>query len=191
MTASKKELRQQAYEIRAAMGDPDRTRIAAGISAHMSQVAGFPFAEKNVALYAAVRGEIDIMPLAAKLQAAGAVTALPVPVAGHALTFAVFDAQSVFETGAFDIPVPQDRARTVNPDILLMPCLAFSAAGHRLGYGGGYYDRYLGAFNAADRPLTIGIAPECLRFDMLPVEAHDISLDYIVTEAAVYVPRRP
>ncbi|MDT8406996.1 MAG: 5-formyltetrahydrofolate cyclo-ligase [Methylococcales bacterium] len=69
-------------------------------------------------------------------------------------------------------------------DVVLVPGLAFDAHGGRLGYGAGYYDRLL----ARLRPeaVTIGLAFECQRVAQVPMAAHDVPLDCLVTEAAVY-----
>jgi 5-formyltetrahydrofolate cyclo-ligase len=63
---------------------------------------------------------------------------------------------------------------------LIVPLLGFDAAGYRLGYGGGYYDRTLAAM--APRPLSIGVGYELGRLDTIHPQAHDIPLDAIVTE---------
>ena len=65
-------------------------------------------------------------------------------------------------------------------------CVGFDEARYRLGYGGGYYDRTLAAWPAANRPATIGVAFESGRCDALPHENHDMPLDAVVTESAIY-----
>lgn len=71
----------------------------------------------------------------------------------------------------------------VVPDILLVPLLGFDLDRYRLGNGGGYYDRTLGAMDI--KPYTIGIGFDCLRLDTIYPFAHDVPLDAIVTESGV------
>lgn len=68
-------------------------------------------------------------------------------------------------------------------DVIIIPLLAFDESGNRLGYGGGWYDRFL-----AEQPqaLKIGLAYDVQRAPTLPVEPHDRSLDYVVTEANIF-----
>lgn len=67
-------------------------------------------------------------------------------------------------------------------DLLIIPCLGFDEHLYRLGYGGGYYDRYLADFTG----ITCGIAFECQKIDQVPTERFDIPLHMIVTEEKVY-----
>jgi len=83
------------------------------------------------------------------------------------------------QEGAFRIPVPA-QIEVLVPDLLLVPCVGFDRHCYRLGYGGGFYDRTLAALSP--RPATLGIALSCTAVDALPVEAHDIPLDGILTE---------
>ena len=86
------------------------------------------------------------------------------------------------------IPVPATAAGPT-PDVLLLPLVAFDAAGYRLGYGGGYFDRTLAAMHP--RPLTIGVGFDlCAVADIRP-ERHDIPLDLIVTESGIRWVNRP
>lgn len=85
--------------------------------------------------------------------------------------------------GVYDIPVP-DGTEVLAPDIALVPMNGFDENCYRLGYGGGYFDRTLMACNR--RLLTIGIAYEMLRLPSIYPQAHDIPMDFVVTEAAVY-----
>lgn len=83
-----------------------------------------------------------------------------------------------------DHPPPDPHA----VDVVIVPGVAFTADGHRLGQGGGWYDRFL--VRVADRCTTVGVgfAPQLV--GELPVEAHDVTLDVVVTDAAVVrVPR--
>jgi 5-formyltetrahydrofolate cyclo-ligase len=75
----------------------------------------------------------------------------------------------------------------VTPDLLLVPLLAFDHRGHRLGYGGGYYDRTLAALPHA---TAIGCAYAAQQVDDLPATAQDVPLHAIATERGVLVSRR-
>src|SRR5690606_21931832 len=84
--------------------------------------------------------------------------------------------------GIWNIPIPAER-EPVRPTALLVPVVGFDAAGYRLGYGGGYYDRTLALLEP--RPLTIGVGYAGARLDTIHPQPHDIPLDAIVTEAGV------
>jgi 5-formyltetrahydrofolate cyclo-ligase len=72
------------------------------------------------------------------------------------------------------------------PDLILLPLNGFDAAGYRLGYGGGYFDRTLAALSP--RPLAVGVGFEINRLDSIQPESHDQRLDWIVTEAGAFRP---
>ncbi len=103
------------------------------------------------------------------------VVAENMPMAFHAWT-----PQTAMISDRYGIPIPAEP-RELLPDVLLVPLVAFDAAGYRLGYGGGYFDRTLAQLSPA--PLTIGVGYELGRVDSILPEAHDIPLDRIVTEA--------
>ncbi len=84
---------------------------------------------------------------------------------------------------AWGIPTPENRV-LVSPSILFVPLLGFDRQGHRLGHGGGYYDRTLAEF--ARKPLTVGIGYESGRLDSIFPQEHDIPMDVVVTEKAVH-----
>lgn len=87
--------------------------------------------------------------------------------------------------------IPSGKGASVRPDFVLTPCLGFSEGCRRLGYGGGYFDRWLASFAAQGgaRPILCGIASEaCLVPDEL-FEAHDMPMDLVATERRLL--RRP
>lgn len=76
---------------------------------------------------------------------------------------------------------------TIIPDIIITPLLAFNINGHRIGYGGGYYDRYLNSIKQTNKSiLTIGLSFENDTKEKWKVEEHDVSLDYVVCSTKVY-----
>lgn len=84
--------------------------------------------------------------------------------------------------GCFQIPEPVNRMIPDTPDIIIVPGVAFSYRLERMGYGGGYYDRFLKESHA----FKLGIAFEFQMFEKLPVEKHDITMDMILTEKQRY-----
>ena len=79
--------------------------------------------------------------------------------------------------------VPEADVDPTWPDVVVVPGLAFTAAGERLGQGGGWYDRYLAQVRADCTTIGVCFAEQIL--DTLPVEAHDVTMDHIVTERGV------
>lgn len=129
------------------------------------------------------QAEFDARPFATWLHSRGVQTALPVVVApGQALEFQAWWPGVAMAAGAYDIPVPVNTARRV-PDVLLVPPVGIGAAGDRLGYGGGFFDRTLAAI--APPPITIATAFELSRVPTTYPQAHDILMDFVVTEAGV------
>ena len=87
------------------------------------------------------------------------------------------------ETGCYGIREPRrDKIRPVPPeeiDAIVVPAVAFDRRGHRVGYGGGYYDRFL---PGSPRAVRIGAAFSCQIVDRVPADLHDLTVDRIVTE---------
>ena len=80
----------------------------------------------------------------------------------------------------------QEGCKQYNPDVFLVPLLAFDEEGCRIGYGGGYYDTTLAHYREMKDIIAIGIAYEAQKWpENLPVEAHDEKMDFIVTEKKV------
>lgn len=132
-----------------------------------------------VAGYRPVRDEADPREL---MKALGTALALPRIDAKHtALSFREWREGDALVDNHHGIPEPRADAKIVTPDAVLVPLLAFDAHGHRLGYGGGYYDRTLNA----TRAFTIGIAYAGQEVRELPREAHDRPLDAVITENGV------
>jgi 5-formyltetrahydrofolate cyclo-ligase len=130
-----------------------------------------------------IRGEPDLAPVVARWLAADAKrrAALPV-VEGDRLAFAPWMPGMALQPGRFDIPVPPGTAR-LTPQLMLIPCVGFDDARYRLGYGGGFYDRTLGAL--AVRPVMVGVAFDCGRVTSIDPQPHDIRLDLVITESGV------
>ena len=87
------------------------------------------------------------------------------------------------EKGAFGIPVPPANAPVAHPDVIVAPLSAFDRKGGRTGYGGGFYDRTLAAFET--KPFYVGAAFGAQECDEIPCEKTDFTLDCIVTEKEI------
>jgi len=127
--------------------------------------------------------EIDVMPLMARLAREGWRTALPVVMGrGRPLMFRAWAPGEPTVAGAWSIPVPLETAPELEPDVLLVPMLAFDGAGFRLGYGGGFYDRTLAALRAKKPVVAVGVAYAAQEVAELPHGFYDEPLDWILTE---------
>ncbi|MEM0907327.1 MAG: 5-formyltetrahydrofolate cyclo-ligase [Pseudomonadota bacterium] len=178
MRNAKRALRQHAMARRAeaAASNPSAGDALAQHAAHIAT-------PRCVAAYRPIRNEIDPLPLARALVARGASLALPV-VDGGAIHFCAWREGEPLRKGKFGIEEPMGPK--VSPDLLLVPLLAFTRQGDRLGYGAGHYDCYI-----ASHPdiTTIGVAFAAQEVQDLPIEDHDQALSLIVTEKTWIAPR--
>lgn len=138
-----------------------------------------------LAAYWPIRSEIDPRPLLKAIGRSAAGWALPAVEDGR-LAFRAFAEGDALVAAPFGLSEPAPTAAPAVPDILLVPLAAFDRSGGRLGYGRGYYDGYLAARSAAgSAPLAIGLAFSCQEEPLVPSEAHDQRLDWIITEDEV------
>jgi 5-formyltetrahydrofolate cyclo-ligase len=178
---TKTDLRREAAAARAALaasagdiGDRLATSFACAVLLKPPHV---------VAGYYPFRDEADPLPVLRLLAASGWTCALPVPVDGPGgLVFRAWEPDAPVAAGRYGIPVPEESASEVRPDVVLVPLLAYDGAGRRLGYGAGYYDRALAGLRRAGHVLAVGIAYAGQRIDLVPAQGHDQHLDMVVTE---------
>ena len=168
-------------QLRAAARDKRKSLANAGFaSAIASHAESLPLRnDMIVGAHHALPDEADPAALLARLVEMGCHIAFPRVAAKHQpLEFHRVPDGEVLAPGAFGIHEPLAHWPRVTPGLLLVPLLAFDPAGHRLGYGGGFYDRTL---EKLDVP-AIGIAYAGQEVASLPHEAHDRTLDMILTE---------
>ncbi len=145
---------------------------------------------RAVGLYAAIRGEVDTLPLIEAARAAGKRVAFPrARRSEETLTFYEVESEVELSPGAFGVPEPaEDDSRRLPIDqlsLLIVPGIAFDRRGHRLGFGGGFYDRLLGA----SRLPSVGLAYAWQIHDALPAGDHDRGVDIVVTETGWFEAR--
>jgi 5-formyltetrahydrofolate cyclo-ligase len=144
-----------------------------------------------VAGYRARGGEIDPWPLMQRLAAAGARLALPVALdRDSALTFRAYAEGDPLEPDAFNIASPISGSPDVVPDLVITPLLSFDRRGHRLGQGGGHYDRTLTDLRANAPVFVLGLAYAGQEVSEVPAEPHDQRLDAILTEKGYIAVRK-
>lgn len=172
-------IRQQMRAWRAAQ-DPDRLRAWSGqVCLHLRSDQRFARARTIHSFWPMVeRGEVDIRPVLRSIQDGGRTLWLPI-VHERNLLHARFQSEASLRTAPFGQlePVGEPSA-SVDPDLILVPALAVDHAGHRVGYGGGYYDRFLSASTA----LRVGVVFSAQIRRDLPTDPHDIPLHAIVSE---------
>ncbi len=170
-------MRKAAFAARAAAHAKGQGQAAAILADFLR-----PHAGKVLAGYMPMRSEID--PLPAMATHPGPV-GVPVIVArGAPLRFREWSEDVPLVEGDFGALIPAEGA-WVEPEVLIVPLVAFDARGWRLGYGGGFYDRTLQELRAKRPTLAIGFAFAAQELPEVPVEPTDQRLDAVVTEAGV------
>ncbi len=181
----KSSLRKELIAKRDALGI-DPIRKASGIIFDkLASLDAFKRA-KTVMTYVSFGSEVETHRFIAQLLAAGKTAVTPVCDKGRSM-IAALTAQfpQGFEKNGFGIlEIPKEQAVAVDPraiDLIVVPCVAYAASGYRLGYGGGYYDRFLPRL----RPdaVTAGVVMEELLVDAVPIGAYDVKTKIVLTQA--------
>ena len=179
--AHKDELRSRALSRRDLLTVEQRVTAAEAAAAMPIQLEIGP--GTIVAGYSPINSEIDPFPLMRALEKSGAELALPVIVKrDHPLIFRSWSPDEGLVRGSYGIFQPSSDAPDVDPDIVLVPLAAFDKAGHRIGYGRGYYDRTLHELRAMKKITVIGIAFAVQEIEIVPRLPHDEQLDCVLTE---------
>ncbi len=132
--------------------------------------------------FAPLPDEPRIWPLLRRLAGSGVALALPVVQGkGLPLLFRAWKPGDSMERGVWNIPQPKADKPEVEPDILLVPLLAFDRRGWRLGYGGGFYDRTLALLRARKTVTAIGLGYDQQQVDAVPHLPYDQRLDWVLT----------
>ena len=136
-----------------------------------------------ISAYYPIKGELDTEPLVSALIEEGTRVAMPVVVKKKApLIFRAYMPGEELVPGPYGEMTPTENAPEAIPDIIIVPLLAFTRDGGRLGYGGGYYDRTLETLRAQGNPIAVGYAYGVQEVDAIPLSPLDQPLDWVVTE---------
>ena len=185
-----KELRREYIEKRCSIPTEEKKKRDAQIVKYALNLASFRFS-KVVLLYAPIRGEIDLMPFAREAIRCGKKIAFPrCNTADHTMTYHFVDDLSQLEAGAMNIPEPPADAPMYDPKtdtreaVCFIPALIYDEGGYRVGYGGGYYDRYLRSFGGS----KIGVIYSDFIVKRVPRGRFDMKSDIMLTEKNVRIP---
>lgn len=180
----KAELRSVALTLRDALPPTMRQAAAEAIAKRPLPVAVTP--GLIVSAFSPMKTEINPLPLLRKFAEAGCRLALPcIAGRGHPLIMRAWDFGAPMESGQWGIREPSADAAEVEPDIVIVPLAAFDRAGHRIGYGAGYYDMTLHKLRSLKKIVAIGIAFAAQEIARVPATERDERLDLVLTEREV------
>jgi len=162
---SKKELRNEKLKARKAIPIIEIDRMSSIIVEKLKELIG----EEMIALFHPIKNEVNLLELLDKNVA--------FPKIINEMDFYKYTGE--FVPGKFNIPVSTGDITEV--ETIIVPGAVFDYDGYRIGYGGGYYDKYL-----LSKHLKIGVCFEFQLVDKLPIEKHDVRLDILVTEKNIY-----
>jgi len=141
---------------------------------------------RNIMMYHSVEREPGTLEISKAALAAGKTVAFPYCYRGGIMEARVISSLRELQPAMLRIPAPPDTAPVIDPmdiELIIVPALTYDRSGYRLGYGGGYYDRYLHSIPA----FTLGLARDRLLTDELPREPHDVAVKCVVTECGICV----
>ena len=180
-------LREQMLSRRALRLEADQLRVEQGIFARVRTLSAFDSC-KVIFLYCSTKKEISTHEIMELAFASGKTVCVPLCGAHGEMTARKIASMDALRPGRFGILEPDASAPVVPPEeveLVLAPCLCADRAGYRLGYGGGYYDRFLA------RAPRAAVCALCAADSIVPTvfpEPHDIRCDQIITEREVLTP---
>jgi 5-formyltetrahydrofolate cyclo-ligase len=184
---AKRALRARMKAWRAGLGGETRVRAGEALAAHGLAFLDVPEGAV-ISGFASLGEELCAWPLLRRLHAEGCRLALPVMQGkGKPLLFRAWSPGDAMDRAVWGIAEPRAHKPELEPDIVLTPLLAGDAAGWRLGYGGGFYDRTLRALRARKAIVAVGLAYEGQVVDAVPHLDYDERLDFLLTPSG---PRR-
>lgn len=182
LAANKKALRASIKQKRRALSIEYRQQASRKMQAELTRLPCYQAAE-YIMLYMAMQDEVQLDELIAMALKDGKKAVIPL-VTGAGLMEAVelSDMADLVPDKYGIKTVSEEKRRLIAPDkidLIIVPGVAFDKAGHRLGMGGGFYDRFM---LRASRAVRAALAYDCQLLAAVPAEVHDLTVDYIITE---------
>lgn len=184
VTEEKQRLRAELLNARCQQSAEERAEADRRIFEHLQGLREYKVAQ-TIFCYLSIDAEVDTRDVIAKMLTDNKTVCLPRCYGEGIMRAHRINDFDELETGVMGIPAPQASAPVVVPedlDLIVVPCLSSSADGYRLGYGGGYYDRYL---PAATNATTISLCRAALLREVLPTDAHDEPVDIVISDRGV------
>ena len=140
----------------------------------------------KLALYYPTNFEINVLKLLENKYMYNKNILLPIIGENNKMNFFSWKKDQVLLVNKFGMLEPVKSKEKI-PDLMLIPILAFDESKYRLGYGKGFYDRYLNKYlKKYNNILTVGVAFSFQRHHKLPINKNDVKLDFIITEKGIY-----
>ncbi len=140
---------------------------------------------KRIGLYYPIGSEVSTIELIEKLRKKKYIISLPVLEKNFSMSFYEWTKNSSLKINKLGIPEPLKQIK-ITPSILIIPIVAFDANLNRLGYGGGFYDRFINKIEKTKNILKIGLALSCQKINKVPTNKFDKKMNYIFTENKIY-----
>ena len=141
----------------------------------------------NLSLYYPASYEVNVLKLFETDLVVKSKIFLPVLKGNNKMCFYEWKKNNVLKVNQYGMLEPALISDHIVPDIILVPLLAYDNSNNRLGYGGGFYDRYINKYlKTNNNILTIGIAFSFQKHHKLPVSYNDVRLNYILTEKGIF-----
>jgi 5-formyltetrahydrofolate cyclo-ligase len=186
----KKTIRQRLLAARQALSRAEVAEKSAMIAMQVRTLPEFKAASAILTYVASKDNEVDTKPLIERLLTEQHTVLVPATLGKGRMVWSRLETMDELARGTFGVlePKPEYRRETVPSagSIVLVPGLAFTEAGWRIGYGGGYFDRFLAGFPG----VKIALAYAMQMIPEIPVAGHDVPMDVIVTETGIYRCRR-
>ena len=135
--------------------------------------------KKIIGGYYPYNHEVNVMPLLEKFEKSNYIISLPKISKNSSMNFFVWSTNDPLNINKYGIPEPLAN-RMIFPDVLLVPLVAYDKNFNRVGYGGGFYDRYIQRTKKIKNILTIGLAFSYQKVKKIPIEKNDFKLDFII-----------
>lgn len=184
---TKGQQRSQALAKRNNLDDHFRNKVSKQLADHLAAILSL----RDFIIIAGfwpIGSEIDPRPLLFALQKKGKILCLPAIIDSKLgkMQFRQFDNENRLVAMDFGTLGPAHNLPVLDPDLILLPLAAFDLKGHRIGYGGGFYDRAIHDMHKQQKkPFCLGLAFNCQEVDHIEAQSHDISLDAILTETGL------
>ena len=183
------EIRKQHLERRAKIPAEVRAVRDRKICNHILSSAAYRYAD-IILLYYPIKGEVDVLAVMEAAIASGKKVAFPrCCEQDRSMTFHYVSSKEDFEKGAYGLREPFASLPSFDPltegeknVLCVVPAVVYDRKGYRIGYGGGYYDRFFGVF----KPASIGVAYEEFIVKNVPHGRYDISVDVVASERGIY-----